>query len=316
MDPRETVELYYDAWRARAGDMTGVPLAERFSFRGPVASFDSADGYRAMARQAGAAVRSFRVRQQFADADLVCSIIDWEMAPLTGTLTAAEVLRVRDGVIVSGELIYDAEELRRAMGAAPKDEPPPEILGLLARSYDATAALLATITPLGFAAVSPCAGWTVRQVGTHLIGSLQLLARVAEGETVAQGEFDAHSMAATDHLGPDPVAAFRAVAERSITVFTLPDTLERRYAFPPGSTPGAVLANISMLESVVHGWDLARGAGAPYQVDQTVVEAVGAFASRAIGDEQRRAGLFAAAVPTAADASPLTTLLGHLGRRA
>jgi hypothetical protein len=31
-------------------------------------------------------------------------------------MTAAELLEVEDGVIVRGELIYDAEELRQAMG--------------------------------------------------------------------------------------------------------------------------------------------------------------------------------------------------------
>lgn len=32
-----------------------------------------------------------------------------------GLLTAAEILEIHDGLIVRGELIYDAEELRRAM---------------------------------------------------------------------------------------------------------------------------------------------------------------------------------------------------------
>jgi hypothetical protein len=36
-----------------------------------------------------------------------------------GDLTAAEVLEIRDGRIVRGELIYDAEELRKAMGQRP-----------------------------------------------------------------------------------------------------------------------------------------------------------------------------------------------------
>jgi hypothetical protein len=115
MDPKTIANLYYDAWIHRAGDMTEVPLAGDFSFRGPVASFTDAAGYRQMALQAGAAVRSFQVRHQFTDRDLVCSIVDWEMAPLPGVLTAAEILQVRDGHIVRGELIYDAEELRRAM---------------------------------------------------------------------------------------------------------------------------------------------------------------------------------------------------------
>ncbi len=115
MDLRTIANLYYDAWIHRAGDMTDVPLAAGFSFRGPVASFDDAAGYRRMAAQAGAAVRNFRVRHQFTDGDLVCSVVDWEMPPLDGVLTAAEILQIRDGQIVRGELIYDAENLRKAM---------------------------------------------------------------------------------------------------------------------------------------------------------------------------------------------------------
>jgi ketosteroid isomerase-like protein len=115
MDPKKIANLYYDTWINRAGDMTDVPLAADFTFRGPVASFDDAAGYRQMAAQAGKAVTSFRIRHQFADGDLVCTVVDWEMAPVPGVLTAAEVLEIRDGQIVRGELIYDAEELRKAM---------------------------------------------------------------------------------------------------------------------------------------------------------------------------------------------------------
>jgi SnoaL-like domain len=116
MTTAETVARYYEAWQTKAGDLSEVPLAEDFSFTGPVASFDTADGYRAMAREAGAAVTSFEVRRQFVDGGTVCSIIDWEMAmPGLGRLTSAELLEVVDGVIVRGELIYDAEALREAM---------------------------------------------------------------------------------------------------------------------------------------------------------------------------------------------------------
>jgi hypothetical protein len=75
--------------------MSDVPLAQDLVFTGPVASFDTADGFPAMARQAGAGVRSFTVRHQFTDGDLVCSVIDWEMAPVAGMMTAAEVLQIR-----------------------------------------------------------------------------------------------------------------------------------------------------------------------------------------------------------------------------
>ena len=119
MTTQETVARYYDAWQTKHGDLADVPLADDFQFTGPVASFDNADGYRAMAREAGQAVTSFEVRRQFVDGDTVCSIIDWEMAiPGVGPMTSAELLEVKDGQIVRGELIYDAEELRRAMAAA------------------------------------------------------------------------------------------------------------------------------------------------------------------------------------------------------
>ena len=114
--PIETVALYYDAWQTKRGDFSNVPLADDFEFTGPVASFESADGYRAMAREAGQAITRFDVRRQFVDGNTVCSIVDWEMAmPGLGRMTSAELLEVEDGVIVRGELIYDAEALRREM---------------------------------------------------------------------------------------------------------------------------------------------------------------------------------------------------------
>ena len=116
MNALETVALYYDAWGRRHGDFSDVPLAEDFEFNGPVASFGSADGYRAMAAEAGQAVTSFDVRRQFVDGNTVCSIIDWELAmPGVGRMTSAELLEVENGVIVRGELIYDAEPLRRVL---------------------------------------------------------------------------------------------------------------------------------------------------------------------------------------------------------
>jgi uncharacterized protein (TIGR03086 family) len=197
----------------------------------------------------------------------------------------------------------------------PRQTAPDDIADLLERCHRDTATVLATVPPAGFAAASPCTGWTVRQVGNHLVASLTLLARVAEGEPVPPAEFDANAMADTDHLGTDPVAAFHTAAQRSTAVFKLPDTLDRSYPLPSGPTPGIALANLSLLESLVHGWDIAHGAGLPHPADPAVVAAVQAFAARAIGDHQRAAGLFAAPVATGTDAEPFTVLLAHLGRR-
>ena len=119
MTPLQAAAAYYDAWQNKHGDFSDVPLADDFAFTGPVASFDTAEGYRAMAREAGQAVTTFDVRRQFVDGNTVCSIIDWEMAiPGVGRMTSAELVEVEHGKIVRGELIYDAEPLRRAMAQA------------------------------------------------------------------------------------------------------------------------------------------------------------------------------------------------------
>lgn len=116
METAHIIDAYYDAWTNKKGDMTGVPLADDMEFKGPVASFTDAVGYRQMAAEAGAAVTAFAVRRQFTDGSTVCSIIDWQLAMLPGEeLTSAEILEVEDGQIVRGELIYDADSLRKAM---------------------------------------------------------------------------------------------------------------------------------------------------------------------------------------------------------
>jgi ketosteroid isomerase-like protein len=117
MSVLDIVGSYYGAWMAGKGDFSAVPLAPDFAFTGPVASFDTAEGFRQMAAQAGPMVTRFSVRRQFTDGDTVCSIIDWEMALPVAPMTSAEILTVRDGQIVRGELIYDAKELRAAMAS-------------------------------------------------------------------------------------------------------------------------------------------------------------------------------------------------------
>jgi hypothetical protein len=87
MTALEMVARYYDARQNKRSDFSEVALAKDFRFIGPVASFETAEGYRAMAREAGPAVTSFRVRQQFVDGDTVCPIIDrrtWPTEPPRG----------------------------------------------------------------------------------------------------------------------------------------------------------------------------------------------------------------------------------------
>jgi SnoaL-like domain len=113
MDTREIVTLYYEGWTAKRGDLSDVPLADAFVFKSPVAHIEGADAYRQVAREAGNAITKFELRYLFVDGPMACAILDWQMAPLSGPLAAAEILEVGDGWLVRSELIYDAQELRK-----------------------------------------------------------------------------------------------------------------------------------------------------------------------------------------------------------
>lgn len=174
-------------------------------------------------------------------------------------------------------------------------------LDLLARCHRDTGAVLAAVPATRWSAPSPCPEWTVREVANHLVASLDYFTRTVSGQR--PGDLEA------DYLGADPAAAYRAAAQRCRAALHEPGVLAAEHPFPTGPTPGWVIANISLSESLVHGWDLATGAELPYSPDPAVVAAVDAFSE---GGE--RPGMFAAPAPVAADASPFVALLGKLGR--
>jgi hypothetical protein len=82
MDTREIVDLYYQGWIAKSGNLSEVPLADAFDFQSPVAHIEGADAYRDVARTAGAAITVFDVRHLFVEGPMACAILDWQMPPL------------------------------------------------------------------------------------------------------------------------------------------------------------------------------------------------------------------------------------------
>jgi len=80
--------------------------------------------------------------------------------------------------------------------------------------------------------------------------------------------------------------------------------------------PGEVAGLVALDEIVVHGWDVARATGQPYDCDTPSLEAVNAFVSQFSepGQEEARAGLFGPVVDVADDAPLLDRVIGLTGR--
>jgi uncharacterized protein (TIGR03086 family) len=80
--------------------------------------------------------------------------------------------------------------------------------------------------------------------------------------------------------------------------------------------PGEMAGLIALDEVVVHGWDVARSSGQPYDVEPDLLEAVHEFVAPLAEPDTPipREGLFGPPVPVPADAPLLDRIIGLTGR--
>lgn len=80
-----------------------------------------------------------------------------------------------------------------------------------------------------------------------------------------------------------------------------------------GDLPAAFVGSLVLTEFAIHGWDLARATGAPFECDDKVAEAVYAVLAET-AEHGRASGAFGPEVAIAADARSLHRALGVSGR--
>ena len=96
--------------------------------------------------------------------------------------------------------------------------------------------------------------------------------------------------------------------------------LDATFALPefgPGATfPGAMAIGFHFVDYVVHGWDVARSIGAPFELPRDVIEAVLPIAFAVPDGEFRteEGSPFRRAVAVDDEASDMDRILAHLGR--
>jgi uncharacterized protein (TIGR03086 family) len=80
--------------------------------------------------------------------------------------------------------------------------------------------------------------------------------------------------------------------------------------------PGEIAGIVALDELVMHGWDVARASGQPYDVDPALLEAVHGFVLQfsGPGQDQARSGLFGPVVAVPNDAPLLERVVGLAGR--
>lgn len=116
--------------------------------------------------------------------------------------------------------------------------------------------------------------------------------------------------------GTDPGAPAQSAADSIVSLAELFDA-GRAVSTPRGNVPMSQLLAVAVIEPVVLAWDLATATATGQRVvlDERTVEAL-LVGVEQLGGQLAATGMYSAAVPVPADASPLRRLLAALGRRA
>lgn len=165
-----------------------------------------------------------------------------------------------------------------------------------------------------FGLPTPCAEWDLGQLIAHMVG------QNLGFEAAARGQRNGVDAFAPVPVADDPAARHAASAERLAEAFAAPGFEQRELWLPEirggGFYPAQTAVGFHLVDSVAHGWDVARSLGLPVAFDDEVLEAA-LIISLAIPDGPAReqpGAPFRPSVGVGGDTDLLGRVLGLLGR--
>jgi uncharacterized protein (TIGR03086 family) len=178
------------------------------------------------------------------------------------------------------------------------------LLGAIAQ----TGRIVAAVTPDQLGKPTPCADWDVRSLLNHTISGVHMFDDAAQ-----EKEFDM-SRFGKDLVGTDPADAYDQAAATLEKTVREPGVLDRSWTMPFGPTPGDIAISIAMVESIQHGWDIARATGQDVDFDPELTEAAIQAAQLFPADVARQPGVFGPEQECGDDAPMEDRLAAYLGR--
>ncbi len=138
-------------------------------------------------------------------------------------------------------------------------------------------AALRRVGPDDWSRPSTNPGWSVWDLVNHVVGGNVRYVVLLTGAPTAEVE----RLRDVDHVGANPVDAFRETSDRVRAAFAEPGVLEQVVHHRLGDRSGSDLLTMRILEHALHGWDLARSVNLSVELDPKVVAA----ALHAIADD-------------------------------
>src|SRR5581483_3432632 len=165
---------------------------------------------------------------------------------------------------------------------------------------------------------TPCAGWSLADLLTHMTVQHRGFAAAARGQGADLAIWQPETVA--EAVATDPAGAYSAAAAEVIDAFAGDGVLDAGFVLPelgPGATfPGSMAIGFHFIDYVVHGWDVARSIGRVFELPPDLVTAALPLAF-AVPDGDFRAddgAVFGPAVSLPQSTNDLDRILAHLGR--
>lgn len=172
-----------------------------------------------------------------------------------------------------------------------------DMMPLMTRATERTAGLVRAVRQDQFQSPTPCAEFDVKGLISHLEWVAEMFVSLArKGPRIEQGPY---------------AGDFPERAERTLAAWSRPEAWEG--VSPSMGMPMSVLANMYLVDMVVHGWDLARATGQEYEPEPAAVSRAVDFTDQMV-ETGRRLGAFGPPVAVPDDAPRFDRLLGLIGR--
>lgn len=152
---------------------------------------------------------------------------------------------------------------------------------------------------------TPCSEFDVRALLNHLIGGLAMMETAASGgKAVAP---------TTDQLGDDAAKTFAERRQKLLATLGESGVMERSWEMPFGAMPGAMMAGITFMEHVTHGWDVATATGQDATIPADLLQECWELVTP-MDAMLRMPGVCGPAVAVADDASLQDKFVAFMGR--
>ncbi|MEE6257037.1 TIGR03086 family metal-binding protein [Plantactinospora sonchi] len=165
---------------------------------------------------------------------------------------------------------------------------------------------------------TPCADTSVGALLDHVLGLSLAFTWGARktGGNESPGVSGPPAPPSAEHLDPQWRTLLPQRLAELVEAWRDPAAWEGMTSVGGATLPGEVMGVVALDELVLHGWDLARATGQPFNCDPVSTEAVLGFTTEAARPENAagRTGLFGPVVAVPPDAPALDRALGLAGR--